>query len=120
MEVIGYSDLMPTLEAALQQFEATEANLEKLEKLWEKISALIPSGVAFGAPAEYDELCQAFTGILPALPAIGGARVEGHLLEYDGIAQMRMDALEVGEMDAHMSVENEIEAQGRKLREYRF
>jgi hypothetical protein len=42
---------MSTLEAALQQFEATEANLEKLEKkLWEKISPHISGGPAFGAP----------------------------------------------------------------------
>jgi hypothetical protein len=76
---------MSTLETALQQFEATEANLEKLEKLWQKISPHISGGPAFGAPPEYDELCLAFRGILPALPAIGGVRVEDHLYEYDEV-----------------------------------
>jgi hypothetical protein len=61
---------MPSLEAALQQFEATEANLEKLDKLWEKIYAHISGGPAFGSPPEYDELCLAFRGIMSALPAI--------------------------------------------------
>lgn len=111
---------MSTLEAALQKFEAAEANLEKLESLWAKISALIPNGISFGAPPEYDELCQAFGGILQALPAIGGVRANCHLLDFDSIGQMRLDAHEVGEIDAHVSVENEIEAPGKKLREYRF
>ena len=111
---------MSTLEQALQQFEAAEANLEKLEKLWEKISGHIPGGPAFGAPPEYDELCLAFRGILPALPAIGGVRVEDHLYDYDAAGQMRLDALEVGEIDAQVSVENALEEQGRRLREYRF
>src|SRR5437879_9905595 len=96
---------MPTLEAALQQFEAAEANLEKLEKLWEKISGHISGGPAFGAPPEYHELCFAFRGILPALPAIGGVRVEDHLHDYDAVGQMRWDAREVGEIEAHVSVE---------------
>ena len=111
---------MSTLQQALQQFEAAEANLEKLEKLWEKISGHIPGGPAFGAPPEYDELCLAFRGILPALPAIGGVRVEDHLYDYDAAGQMRLDALEVGEIDAQVSVENALEEQGKRLREYRF
>jgi hypothetical protein len=111
---------MSTLEAALQQFEATEANLEKLEKLWKKISRHLPSGPAFGAPPEYDELCLAFRGILPALPAIGGVRVEDRLYDYDAVGQMRLDALEVGEIEAQVSIENALEEQGKTLRAYRF
>jgi hypothetical protein len=111
---------MSTLAAALQQFEAAETNLEKLEKLWEKIASYIPSGPAFGAPPEYDELCIAFRGILPALPAIGGVRVEDLLYDYDAVGHMRLDALEVGEIEAQVSVENSLEEQGKRLWEYRF
>jgi hypothetical protein len=111
---------MSTLAAALQKFEATEANLGKLEKLWEKISALIPTGPAFGSPPEYDELCLAFQRILPSLPAIDGIRVENRLFDYDQAGQMRLDALEVGEIEAQISVANALEEQGKLLREYRF
>jgi hypothetical protein len=111
---------MSTLAAALQKFEATEANLEKLENLWEKISALIPSGPAFGGPPEYDELCLAFQRILPSLPAIGGVRVEDRLFSFDQAGQMRLDALELGEIEAEISVGNALEEQGKLLREYRF
>ena len=111
---------MSALETALQQFEAAEANLEKLERLWEKISALIPDSPAFGAPPEYDELCMAFRGILPALPAMGGVRVKDLLYDYDNAGQMRLDALEVGEFEAQVSTSNVLEEQGKNLRQYRF
>jgi hypothetical protein len=111
---------MSTLAAALQQFEATEANLGKLEKLWGKISKFIPSGPAFGSPPEYEELCLAFRRILPALPAIDATRVEDRLFDYDEIGQMRLDALEVGEIESKISVEIALEEQGKFLREYRF
>jgi hypothetical protein len=81
---------MTTLAAALQQFEATEANLSKIEKLWVQISELIPRGSAFGSPPEYDELCLAFREILPGLPAIDSTRVEDRLFDYDEIGQMRL------------------------------
>src|SRR6266851_2677342 len=111
---------MSTLAAALQKFEATEANLGKLEKLWGKISKFIPSGPAFGSPPEYEELCLAFRRILPALPAIDGTRVEDRLFDYDEIGQMRIDAPEVGEIESQISVENALEEQGKFLRQYRF
>jgi hypothetical protein len=111
---------MSTLAAALQTFEATEANLSKLEKCWDQISELLPRGPAFGSPPEYEELCLAFRRILPALPAIDGTRVEDRLFDYDEIGQMRLDALEVGEVESQISVENALEQQGKGLRQYRF
>lgn len=54
------------------------------------------------------------------MPAIGGVRVEDHLYDYDTAGQMRLDALEVREIDAQVSVENVLEEQGKRLREYRF
>src|SRR5271163_4251180 len=96
----GSDTRMSTLAAALQQFEATEANLGKLEKLWEKISKLIPGRPEFGGPPEYEEFCLAFRRILPALPAIDGHRVEDRLFDYDQAGQMRLDALEVGEIES--------------------
>jgi hypothetical protein len=112
---------MADLDAALQQFEGTESNLEKLEKLWVQIETHIgDGGPAFGSPPEYDELCLAFRQILPALPAIDGFRVDDQLHDFNAIGQMRLDALEVGEIESKVSVENCIEEQGRVLRQYRF
>lgn len=111
---------MATLQEALLLFEAVEANLAKLENLWNKLRAMIPEGVAFGSPPEYDELSLAFDQILKALPAIDGHRLANALCSFDSIAQMRFDAMELGEIEAHVGVENTIEDQGRLLQEYRF
>src|SRR5690242_9858735 len=104
---------MADLDAALQYFEATEGNLKKLEKLWSQIESHIPSGPAFGSPPEYDELCLTFRQILGAMPAIDGFQVEDCLHDYDAIGQMRFDALEIGEIEAKVSVENAVSEQGR-------
>lgn len=37
-----------TLTNALRQFEATEANFLKLERLWEKCKNMIPDSICFG------------------------------------------------------------------------
>lgn len=111
---------MTMLDVALSQFEATQANLEKLDRLWEQICRLQPSGPAFGSPPEYDELCLAFRRILPSVPAIDGFRIQDRLHDYDEAGQMHFDALEIGDIEARVSVVNALDEQGRQLREYRF
>ena len=111
---------MADLNAALQLFDATEGNLKKLMDLWNKIEAQMPSGPAFGSPPEYDELCFTFRQILTALPAIDGFRIEDCLLEYDEVGQMRLDALELDEIEAHVSVHRAVSEQGRQLQQYRL
>ncbi len=96
------NDNMTTLDVALRQFEATQANLEKLDELWEQIYRLQPSGPAFGSPPEYDELCLAFRRILPSMPAIDGFRIQDRLHDYDEAGQMHLDALEIGEIEAQV------------------
>lgn len=111
---------MATLDDALQQFESVEANLTKLEHLWARIERILPGGPAFGAPPEYEALCFSFRRVLPGVPPIDGFRVTDCLLDYDAVGQMHLDAAEVGEIEAQVSVQNEIERQGRELREYRL
>jgi len=108
------------LTITLRQFEASEANLTKLEKLWSEIVSLTPQGIAFGGPPEYDDRCRAFESILAALPKIDGWKPADIPASLDDIGQWRLDAKEVGEISAVISVEREIEAPGRALREYRF
>lgn len=45
------------LMGALQQFEATEANLVKLERLWQEIVKLVPRGIVFGSNPDYEDRC---------------------------------------------------------------
>ncbi len=109
-----------SLDTALRQFEACEANLLKLERLWKKIESLIPSGIAFGAPPEYEQVCREFRAILEHLPAIDGWRLTDTILDYNAIGQWRLDAREIDEIGAQVAAEEAIGAPGRDLAEYRF
>jgi hypothetical protein len=114
------ADMHPSsLDTALRQFEACEANLLKLERLWQQIHSLIPHRVAFGASPEYDQRCREFRAVLEHLPAIDGWNLPDNLLAYSTIAKRRSDVT-WGEADEIAAVEESITAQGRDLAEYRF
>src|SRR5690606_5267029 len=59
---------MASFEQALEQFEATEANIAKLERLCDEIRALIPNGIEFGLNADYDDKCRSAEDICAHLP----------------------------------------------------
>lgn len=105
---------------ALEQFEATEANLVKLERLWDEIVAIIPTGVVFGEDVEYEDRVRAFDLLLASLPKISGWKPTATPPDLDGLAQSRLDAMEVDEPSAHVAIERWVEEPGRELREYRF
>lgn len=106
--------------AALEQFEATEANLVKLERLWDEISATIPTGIAFGENVEYEDRARSFDLLVASLPSIGGWKPTATPPDLDTLAQSRLDAMEIDEPSAQVSVERWAEEPGRELREYRF
>jgi hypothetical protein len=106
--------------AALEQFEAAEANLVKLERLSEELGTMVPSGIAFGGNAEYEDRVRAYGLLLENLPKIDGWRPTASPPDLDEIAQNRMDATEIGEFSAQVSVERWIDEPARELREYRF
>lgn len=108
------------LNAALRQFEAVEANLVKLEKVLTEIEAAIPHGIAFGDNPEYEINCMDFDSILESLPKLVGWKPEITLLGLNEIAQNRLDASEIGEIEIAVSVERQISEPARLLREYRF
>jgi hypothetical protein len=108
------------LTTALRQFEATEANLVKLEKIFQEIIKLIPNGIQPGYDPAYEDRCRTFREVLDALPMIDGWKPEYHLSGLNEIAQNRFDAEELGEFSAIISVEEDIESPGRDLREYKF
>lgn len=116
MRAVSDSPLM----AALRQFEAAEANLVKLEKLWVEIASLVPQGIAFVENAEYDDRCRSYEAILTALPMIDGWKPTEVPADLDDIGRWRLDAAELSEPTAEIAVEREIEAPGKTLREYRF
>lgn len=108
------------LNAALRHFEAAEANLGKAEKLLLEIEAAMPSGIAFGKNPDYETNCLNFDALIAALPKIDGWKPEILLMDLDEIAQNRLDAQEVGEVECMVFVERWIGEPSRLLREYRY
>jgi hypothetical protein len=106
--------------AALEKFEAAEANLVKLERLSSELEKLVPSGIAFGSNPDYEDRSRAYEPLLAALPKIDGWRPSSQPPDLDDIAQGRLDAEEVGEISGHLAVENWTGQPAKELREYRF
>lgn len=105
---------------ALRQFDIAEANLLKAERLLAKISSAIPSGVSFGSDPEYEQNCAFFVEVFGALPKIDGWKPEIVLFDLNEIAQNRLDAQEIAEIEAVVAVETMLEEPDKKLRDYRF
>ena len=116
MDVYKESPLME----ALREFEATEANLVKLERLRQEIVNFVPKGIQFGCNPDYEDRCRAFNEILAALPMIDGWRPECSFPDLNDLAQARLDAEDIGEVSLWVEAEEAIENPGKDLRAYRF
>jgi hypothetical protein len=114
------TDASNSLNKAIAVFGATEANLDKLDRIWHSIKENIPDGVVFGNNAEHENLVRAFSDVADNLPAIDGWRLTTRPLNYDEIGQVRFDAKEAGEIECVVSAENHIFELDSALREYRF
>lgn len=112
------------MEHALAEFDAAETTLRRLETVWQRLSELVPTGIAFigGSPegVQHDDLRRAFRGLAEGLPAIDGMRITQLPEALNEIAQARFDAQDIGEVEAVIAVEEGITAPGEELREYRF
>ena len=115
---------MPDLTDAIRKFDATEANLKRLEELWKKVESLIPVGMVIDTSSpdalRYASLCRTFRHIRKALPKIDGFELTDDLQDLDDIFQSRLDAAEVGDISSSVSIERSIHVQGETLQEYRF
>lgn len=105
---------------ALEAFEATEANLVKLERLWSDIMSLMPQDISFGSNVEYEDRCQNYRVVLAVLPKIDGWKPSAEPPDLNELAQNRLDAMEANEISAHIAVESWAEEPGQELRKYRF
>lgn len=107
------------INAALRSFEAAEANLEKLERLFKELRHMVPEGISFGSDPKYDELCRAYSDVLGALPTIDGWKPKDTPIDLNDLAQWRLDAREIDEISAIVGAEEAVDAPARELAEYR-
>jgi hypothetical protein len=113
-----------SLNEVLQQFEAAEANLVKLEQLWAEIQSYMMSanGNWFKDEdeAEYDNRARAFRRLAAAMPKIDGHELAFEIDAYSDVFMGHMEANEIGEFEAMVSHLDHSKRQGRALDEYRF
>jgi len=97
------------LDAALKQFDLTEANVSRLEVTWKEMRELIPDGIVFLAGTEegaaYASLARDAAELAGSLPAISGETLKLELPDPDDVAQGRLDANEIGEPTTLVAVE---------------
>lgn len=111
------------LDAALREFDKVEANLAKLESLWEKMEPILRHVIGYvgGSPMgrDYRQFVRDFANVADGLPAIDGWRMPLETADIDDIARSRMDASEIDEPEAHIAVEERVQAPRLALDEYR-
>lgn len=108
------------LNAALRQFEAVEANLGKAERLLDTLMATVPTGIQFGSTPAYDQSWREFHDIIAVLPKIDGWKADIYVMDLDEVAQQRLDASELGEIEFTISIETRINEPPKQLAEYRY
>jgi hypothetical protein len=104
----------------LKVLETTEANLAKAERLWAEIRKRIPDGIDFSANPDYEDLRRRYCDVVSGLPAIDGFRLADETLDLKAIAQWRLDAMEIGEIEAQVSAAEAVDEPGRMLATYRY
>lgn len=108
-----------TMNDALKRFETVEANLVKAERILKQIYEKIPSDVVFGTDDDFDKDARNFRHIYDTLPKIDGWKPDIIIMNLDEIAQNRMYAKEIGDIECMVSVENQINQPRKDLKEYR-
>lgn len=108
------------LNEALRHFEAVEANIVKLEKILEEISSQIPDGVDFTEDPEYEDNCRVANDLWDSLPPIDDWKPSIELMDRDEIAQKRLDAIEIGEIEISIALARQLEQPEKLLRAYKY
>ena len=103
---------MSQLDEVLRKFEAVEANLVKLERMWKVLCQNTPSDIVFGANPIYEDACRSYEQVIVELPLIDGWKPTTFPCNLDEIAQSRLDAYEVGEIGIRVEVDRRIETPG--------
>lgn len=111
---------MNDLMNALEQFDVTESNLAKLERLWGEMETYLPKGLSRGNDPEYDERRRAYDLLIRALPSIEGFKPEADPPTPDQVGASRLDYLELGEPGTEFAVDLWINETAQSVQDYRF
>jgi Restriction endonuclease len=105
------------LDELLTAMDRAEANLAKLERVWQRASPFIPTAPARGSDSEYDDLRRAWDDLLPGLPLVDEWTITEPLPDIDALGQMFIDLLDISEPP--FAAYEAGEQPGKDLAEYR-
>ena len=114
------------LNEAIDAFNATEANLGKLERLWPEMADMLPSvtgGMVIESvsdEAAFKRKARQFRLILEAIPKIDGVAIPDCLPDPDSLQNQILDFRELDDPSAYLTFERHLHSQGDALAEFRF
>jgi hypothetical protein len=108
------------MNAALRQFEAAEANIEKLERIWTEMERLSPKASGWGAIQNMTTARAPMRTYSPPFRKSTAGSRKACRQTLNGLAQNRLDAREIDEISAIVSVEEDATAPGREIAEYKY
>src|SRR3954453_23915792 len=94
------------------------ANLDKLERVWDRAQPFLPTGPSRGSNPEYDDLARAWKDLLTGLPEIDEWTITDDLPDADAMGQAYIDYWEIDEPP--FNVHEAADQPTRDLAEYRF
>lgn len=112
------------LAAALAAYDRVALNLDKLDRVWQRMEDILPTGPFIGVGSAdavtYGQLGESWTAIAASLPAIDGWRMEAEIIGYADIGQIRIDYMDIGEPDALIQFEARVAAPRTEAIKYRY
>ena len=111
------------LSAALAAYDRVALNLDKLDRVWQRMMELLPDGPFIGTGSDddvtYAQLGEQWTTIAGSLPAIDGWKLEAEIVGYGAIGQARLEYLEVDEPEGLRAFDAHVAAPGTEAFRYR-
>ena len=98
-------------------------NLDKLDRVWQRMEELLPNGPFIGTGSDddviYAQLGEQWTTISSSLPAIDGWKLEAEIVGYAAIGQARLEYLELDEPEGLRAFDAHAAAPGTEAFRYR-
>jgi hypothetical protein len=107
----------------LATYDRVALNLDKLDRVWQQMVAVLPDGpfLGEGSPDEdqYQHLAETWARLRDSLPAINGWRITAEVVDFAEVGQARLDYLDIDEPEGLRAFDNSVHRPGAEARMYR-
>ena len=114
---------MRDLSDALAIYDRVALNLDKLDRVWERMQALVPDGAYLDEGSEdsvtYRHLAESWTSIAASLPAVDEWRLKATIVDYATIGQTRIDLMHVSAVEDEVAFNAAVNAPRTEALRYR-